>query len=76
MLAVEDKVFQKAQGHPEQFPCILVWKDLVANPPPWMKSFLLPLTNITFPPETMPALKAEEQKQEDSKSLKPLYPIL
>ena len=45
VLAVEDKVFQKAQGHPEQVPYIVVWKDLVANPPALVRSFLLPLTS-------------------------------
>lgn len=42
MLAVEDKVFQKAGRHPDQVPYIIVWKDLVTNPPPWIKTFLLP----------------------------------
>lgn len=76
VLAVEDKVFQKVQGYPEQVPCIVVWKDLVANLLPWVKSFLLPFSSATLPPGTIPALMAEEQKQEVSKSSKYLYPIL
>lgn len=72
----ENKVFQKVQGHPEQVPQIVVWKDLVANLPPWVKSFLLPQTNVILSTETMPALMAEEQKQEDSRPSKSLYPIL
>lgn len=61
VLAVEDRVFQKTQGHPEQLPYIVVWKDLVANPPPWMRSFLLPLTNATLPLGTMSVLMAEQK---------------
>ena len=76
VLAVEDKVFQKAQGHPEQVPYITVWKDLVAKPPLWVKSFLLLPTNAFLLPGTMPALMTNEQKQEVSKSSKLLYPIL
>lgn len=52
VLAVEDRVFQKGQGHPEQVPYITVWKDLVANSPLWVKSFLLPLTNAFLLPGT------------------------
>ena len=27
------------EGHPDQVPYILVWQDLVENPPPWMSPF-------------------------------------
>ena len=40
LLAVEDKVFQKAQGHLEQGPYIAVLKYLIANPPPREQYFL------------------------------------
>lgn len=76
VLVVENKVFQKARENPDQVPYIVVWKHLFVNPPPWVKSFLLPLTNVTLFPETMPALMAKEQKGEDSKPSKLLYPIL
>lgn len=42
VLLVGDKVFQKAQGHTDQDPYIVVQKDLVTNPLPWVKSFLFP----------------------------------
>lgn len=76
VLAVENKVFQKAGKYPDQVPYIVVWKDLVTSLPPWVKSFLLPLTNVTLPTETMPALLAKERKREDSKLSKLLYPVL
>jgi hypothetical protein len=60
VLAVESKVFQKVGEYPDQVPYILVWKDLVTNPLPWVKSCLLPLTYATLPPETMPVLLAKE----------------
>ncbi|XP_047568830.1 leucine-rich repeat extensin-like protein 3 [Lutra lutra] len=28
------------EGHPDQAPYILVWQDLVENPPPWLAHFL------------------------------------
>ena len=52
VLAVESKVLQKVGDYPDQVPYILVWKDLVTNPLPWVKSCLLPLTYVTLPPET------------------------
>jgi hypothetical protein len=63
-------VFQKAQGHLE------VWKDLVTNPPPWVKSFLFPLANASSLPETLAALVVEEQKREVPRPPAPLYSIL
>lgn len=55
---------------------IVIWKDSVANPLPWVTSFLLPLTNASSPPGKMSALVTEEQNQELSKSSKSLYLIL
>lgn len=32
-----NRFFERAlEGHPDQIPCILVWEDLVTNPPPWV----------------------------------------
>lgn len=42
VLAVENKVFLKARGHPDQVPYIVVWKDLVVNPPPWVNPLYYP----------------------------------
>ncbi|XP_065382826.1 uncharacterized protein isoform X1 [Macaca fascicularis] len=39
---VKTKIFLPGQsGHPDQIPYILVWQDLVENPPPWITPFIL-----------------------------------
>ncbi|XP_045663896.1 uncharacterized protein LOC123799038 isoform X2 [Ursus americanus] len=41
ILAVKAVVFQpNPHGHPDQQPYIIVWQDLVQNPPPWVKPWL------------------------------------
>ena len=38
---VKSKIFLPGhEGHPDQIPYILVWQDLVENPPPWLAPFL------------------------------------
>lgn len=76
VLAVEDKVFRKAQVHPDQGPYIIVWKDLVTSPPPWVKSFLFPLVHASSSRGTVLALVTGEQKWETPKPTAPLYPVL
>ncbi|XP_073924622.1 protein-L-isoaspartate O-methyltransferase domain-containing protein 1 isoform X1 [Castor canadensis] len=39
------------RGHPDQVPYILVWEDLVRNPPPWLTVFL------THPSSSAPGAK-------------------
>ena len=42
-------------GHPDQTPCILVWQDLVENPPAWLKPFVFqPLTSLPSSPPLLP----------------------
>ncbi|XP_023047362.2 uncharacterized protein LOC111525929 isoform X2 [Piliocolobus tephrosceles] len=39
---VKTKIFLPGRsGHPDQIPYILVWQDLVENPPPWLVPFVL-----------------------------------
>ena len=41
--AVKEKVLAPSpSGHPDQTPYILVWQDLVENPPAWLKPFISP----------------------------------
>ncbi|XP_044911311.1 uncharacterized protein LOC123384816 [Felis catus] len=41
VLKIKSKIFLPGkEGHSDQIPYILVWQDLVENPPPWMASFL------------------------------------
>uniref|UniRef100_A0A8C9CQV4 Gag polyprotein n=1 Tax=Phocoena sinus TaxID=42100 RepID=A0A8C9CQV4_PHOSS len=41
VLKIKSRVFLPGkEGHPDQIPYILVWQDLVENPPPWMAPFL------------------------------------
>uniref|UniRef100_A0A667HG64 Core shell protein Gag P30 domain-containing protein n=1 Tax=Lynx canadensis TaxID=61383 RepID=A0A667HG64_LYNCA len=38
---VKSKIFLPGrEGHPDQIPYILVWRNLVENPPPWLAPFL------------------------------------
>ena len=53
--AVREKVLTPyPSGHPDQTPYILVWQDLVENPPAWLKPFVFqPLTSL---PSSLPLL--------------------
>lgn len=42
IFAVKEIVFQKEPGaHPDQQPYIVVWQDLVQNPPPWVRPWVV-----------------------------------
>nr|XP_020143214.1 uncharacterized protein LOC105865222 isoform X2 [Microcebus murinus] len=43
---VKEKIFGHL-GHPDQIPYIVVWQDLVRDPPPWMRAFVPPLRGRT-----------------------------
>lgn len=47
IFAVKRVVFQATGGHPDQVPYIVVWQDLVQNPPPWMKPWTLGMETAT-----------------------------
>ncbi|CAD7673699.1 unnamed protein product [Nyctereutes procyonoides] len=61
----------KPDGHPGQVPYILVWQDMIENPPPWLKPFLPPKAG---PTKILALRKAE--KETNSKIKTPLYWIL
>ncbi|XP_053437027.1 uncharacterized protein LOC128578411 [Nycticebus coucang] len=47
IFAIKEIVFQRGPGaHPDQQPYIIVWQDLVQNPPPWVR----PWTATSRPP--------------------------
>lgn len=47
-LQVKAVIFRnKPDSHPDQVPCILVWQDMIENPPPWLKPFLPPKAGPT-----------------------------
>lgn len=49
----------------------VIWKYSVVNPLPWVKSFLLPLTNASSPPGKMSALVTENKSRRSPKLLSP-----
>ncbi|XP_077900658.1 uncharacterized protein LOC144376463 isoform X2 [Ictidomys tridecemlineatus] len=52
---IRDIVFQPGpHSHPDQQPYILTWQDLCESPPPWVKTFLIP---VPTPPPTILSLK-------------------
>ncbi|MEJ1283826.1 hypothetical protein NN561_014801 [Cricetulus griseus] len=60
--AVKQIIFQATGGHPDQVPYIIVWQDLVQNPPPWMKPWTSGIGTATVavaapkvPPSDSPA---------------------
>ena len=69
-------------GHPDKTPYILVWQDLVRNPPEWLKPFVLApskppkpprpssLTPTSLNPQVL-VMKASEEKEE--KRPKPVF---
>ena len=70
-------------GHPDQTPCILVWQDLVENPPAWLKPFVFqPLTSFPSSPSSasvrpqvlvVEASKEKEDKKKRSNRVKPVF---
>lgn len=71
VIAVKKVVFQFTEGgHPDQVPYILVWLDLVQNPSPWVKLWILEQ------PETTLAVTAviTEPKPEPTISPRPSAP--
>ncbi|CAD7685072.1 unnamed protein product [Nyctereutes procyonoides] len=72
ILQVKALIFRdKPVGHPDQVPYILVWQDMIENPPPWLKSFLPPKAG----PSKILALRKAE-KETESKTKRLLYPVL
>jgi hypothetical protein len=45
--AVKHIVFQNPGGHPDKVPYILVWQDLVQNPPLWLKPWTTGRETVT-----------------------------
>ena len=45
--AVKRIIFQDTEGHPDQVPCILVWQNVVQNPPPWMEPWTSGIETVT-----------------------------
>ncbi|CAD7683223.1 unnamed protein product [Nyctereutes procyonoides] len=60
----------KPDGHSDQVPYILIWQDMIENPPPWLIPFLPPKAG---PTEILALWKAE--KETDSMPQTPLYPV-
>ena len=53
--AVREVLTPYPLGHPDQTPYILVWQDLVENPPAWLKPFVFqPLTSLPSSPPLLP----------------------
>jgi hypothetical protein len=57
--AVKRIVFQNPGGHPDQVPYILVWQDLIQNPPPWLKPWTMgrEMATVAVKPK-VPAVRA------------------
>ena len=81
--AVREKVLAPYHsGHSDQTPYILVWQDLVENPPAWLKPFVFqPLTSL---PSSLPSASLrpqvlvveaskEKEDKEHSNRMKPVF---
>ncbi|XP_060252303.1 uncharacterized protein LOC132657496 isoform X3 [Ovis aries] len=82
--AVKERVLTPSPaGHPDQTPYILVWQDLVRNPPEWLKPFVLappkpPRPSSPTPTSPSPqalVMKASEEKEgkKDENQPKPVF---
>ena len=69
-------------GHPDQTPYILVWQDLVENPPAWLKPFVFqPLTSLPSSPSSASlhpqvlVVEASKEKEDKKRSnrVKPVF---
>ncbi|CAD7679612.1 unnamed protein product [Nyctereutes procyonoides] len=68
---VKSVIFRdKLDGHSDQVPYILIWQDMIKNPPPWLKPFLPPRAG---PTEILALWKA--RKETDPTPQVPLYPV-
>ena len=71
ILQVKTVIFRdKPDGHSDQVPYILIWQDMIENPPPWLKPFLPPKAG---PTEILALQKAK--KEIDSMPEAPLRPV-
>ncbi|XP_021116543.1 uncharacterized protein LOC110349927 [Heterocephalus glaber] len=76
---VREVGFCPRMGHPDQEPYIVIWEDLVQNPPSWIKPFLPPQKQ---PPAAVLAVHKRttrrdcQRREIDSKATAPLYPVL
>ena len=70
--AVKERVLTPSPArHPDQTPYILVWQDLVRNPPEWLKPFVLTLPKPPRPSSPTPTspspqvlvMKASKEKE-------------
>ncbi|XP_070314438.1 uncharacterized protein [Odocoileus virginianus] len=67
--AVKEKIMAPDPwGHPDQVPYIVVWQDLVENPPNWLKPFVHRTSN---PQVLVMELTSEETKKKESS--KPVF---
>ncbi|XP_055978462.1 LOW QUALITY PROTEIN: uncharacterized protein LOC130031220 [Sorex fumeus] len=72
VLQVKGAIYRPApRGHPDQEPYILVWQDLCEHPPPWVKSFQVPLAALTPLPTTPPPALTLPAHVDNSKPLLP-----
>ena len=65
-------------GHPDQTPYILVWQDLVENPPAWLRPFIPQPFTSPSPTSSIPqVLVVETSKEEEHKErngqIKPVF---
>ncbi|XP_057352794.1 uncharacterized protein LOC130682450 [Manis pentadactyla] len=68
LLAVKAVVFQNStRGHPDQQPYIVVWQELVENPPPWVKPWVRKKVNSRV-------LLAQAQPQGKGKETTKIHP--
>ena len=67
--AVREKVLAPGLSeHPDQTPYILVWQDLVENPPAWLRSFIPQPFTSPSPTSSIPqVLVVETSKEEEHK---------
>ena len=77
--AVTENMFAPGpSGHPDQTPYILVWQDLVGNPPAWLKHFIPQPFTSPSPTSSIPqVLVVETSKEEEHKQrngwVKPVF---
>ncbi|XP_047558755.1 uncharacterized protein LOC125084874 [Lutra lutra] len=77
ILQVKAVIFrEKPHGHPGQIPYILVWQDMIENPPSWLKPFLLPKAEPTSEILALrnPTLESDKETESEPKTL--LSPVL
>ncbi|XP_019060717.1 pygopus homolog 2-like [Fukomys damarensis] len=76
ILQVKQRVFSPGpNGHPDQVPYAVTWESLAVDPPPWIKPFVLTVTNLPLPASSAMALISSPPPLTPTPAVHPSQPL-